>query len=222
MTEEKAALCKKYCGAVAVSWYRSPHTLRAIECLLKQGVKTNIHYVLGKNTIYEALGRLKLMEKEGGFPKGINAVIFLLHKPIGQGSNENIVTMDNSEFKELIYLIDMHRFPYKIGFDSCTVPALLTTRNTDFVCLDTCEGGRWSAYISADMQMLPCSFAHEMKEYRVSLKEHTIKEVWDSEAFEDFRNCFKRACPGCEKRGLCMGGCPILPEIVLCGEKISQ
>lgn len=222
MTEEKAALCKKYCGAVAVSWYRSPHTLRAIECLLKQGVKTNIHYVLGKNTIYEALGRLKLMEKEGGFPKGINAVIFLLHKPIGQGSNENIVTMDNSEFKELIHLIDMHRFPYKIGFDSCTVPALLTTRNTDFVCLDTCEGGRWSAYISADMQMLPCSFAHEMKEYRVSLKEHTIKEVWDSEAFEDFRNCFKRACPGCEKRGLCMGGCPILPEIVLCGEKISQ
>lgn len=29
LTEEAAALCKRYCGAVAVSWYRSDYTLRA-------------------------------------------------------------------------------------------------------------------------------------------------------------------------------------------------
>lgn len=51
MTSEIAALCKKYCGAVAVSWYRSEYTLRAIQMLLDAGVKTNIHYVVGKNTI---------------------------------------------------------------------------------------------------------------------------------------------------------------------------
>ena len=43
MTPELAALCKKYCGAVAVSWYRSDYTLSAIQMLLDAGVKTNIH-----------------------------------------------------------------------------------------------------------------------------------------------------------------------------------
>ena len=34
MTPEIAALCKQYCGAVAVSWYRSEYTLAAIKMLL--------------------------------------------------------------------------------------------------------------------------------------------------------------------------------------------
>ena len=42
MTPEIAALCKQYCGAVAVSWYRSEYTLNAIRMLLDAGVKTNM------------------------------------------------------------------------------------------------------------------------------------------------------------------------------------
>ena len=48
MTEGIAQKCQKYCGAVAVSWYRSRYTERAIEMLTKAGVKTNIHYVLSR------------------------------------------------------------------------------------------------------------------------------------------------------------------------------
>lgn len=51
MTSRIADLCKKYCGAVAVSWYRNEYTQKAIRLLLDAGVKTNIHYVLGKNSI---------------------------------------------------------------------------------------------------------------------------------------------------------------------------
>jgi sulfatase maturation enzyme AslB (radical SAM superfamily) len=29
----------------------------------------------------------------------------------------------------------------------------------------------------------------------------------------------KNACPTCSKRTLCMGGCPLVPEIVLCNRK---
>ena len=90
MTPEIAALCKQYCGAVAVSWYRSSYTLAAIQMLLDAGVKTNIHYVLGQNSIDEAIARL---EKDD-FPKGINAVIFLLHKPAGQGTRGNMLAVD--------------------------------------------------------------------------------------------------------------------------------
>lgn len=53
-TDEIVSLCKEYCGAVAISWYRQPHTLRAIQMLLDAGIKTNIHYVLGQNSIDEA------------------------------------------------------------------------------------------------------------------------------------------------------------------------
>lgn len=91
MTPEIARLCKQYCGAVAVSWYRSTYTEKAIELLLEAGAKTNIHYVLGRNSIDEAIKRLK----EDDFPKGINAVVFLLHKPVGQGTEENVLSVDD-------------------------------------------------------------------------------------------------------------------------------
>lgn len=44
MTPEIAKLCKQYCGAVAVSWYRSEYTLNAIQMLLDAGVKTNMRW----------------------------------------------------------------------------------------------------------------------------------------------------------------------------------
>ena len=91
MTPEIAKICKRYCGAVAVSWYRSEYTLKAIQMLLEAGVKTNIHYVLGQNSIDEAIDRLK----RNDFPNGINAVIFLLHKPAGQGTKANVLSFDD-------------------------------------------------------------------------------------------------------------------------------
>lgn len=216
MTEEIASLCKAFCGAVAISDYRSDYTLRAINLLLAAGVKTNIHYVLNKNTVSEALEKLK----NETFPKEINAIVFLLHKPVGLGTLENMITLENEEFGELIKLINSGNAPYKIGFDSCTVPALINNLGTiDPDSLDTCEGGRWSAYIAPDMKMLPCSFDNQEQRWAVDLKTHTIKEAWDSEVFEDFRNHFRTSCTSCPKRNNCMGGCPIRPEIVLCDQK---
>ena len=117
-------------------------------------------------------------------------------------------------------VVDKNDFPYKIGFDSCSIPALINFTNTiDLDSLDTCEGARWSAYITADMKMLPCSFDNQEQHWAVDLKQYTIKEAWESDAFENFRQHFMTACPTCEKRKFCMGGCPIRPEIVLCDKK---
>ena len=87
ITEEIAKLCSQYCGAVAISWYRSEYTLRAIKMLADAGVKTNIHYVLNKYTVDEAVERLVSHR----FPDGINALVFLLHKPVGLGKAENMI-----------------------------------------------------------------------------------------------------------------------------------
>ena len=125
-TDEIVSLCKEYCGAVAISWYRQEHTYRAIQMLLDAGVKTNIHYVLGNNSIDEAIERLQ----KNDFPKGINAIIFLLHKPVGLGQESNVLQVDNPKVKEFFEIIDTTTFDFKIGFDSCTVPALINfTKN---------------------------------------------------------------------------------------------
>ena len=215
MTSGIAELCRKYCGAVAVSWYRSRYTDRAIDILLQAGVRTNVHYVLDTRTLKEAVRLLK----EDGFPKGINAVVFLLYKPGGLGTREYIITERTEHLKEFFALIDRGGYPFKIGFDSCTVPGLLRySKATDPASIDTCEGGRWSAYITPDMQMLPCSFDNQQMHWAMDLRKHTIEEAWNSQRFSEFRKIMADACPECDKRESCMGGCPICPEIVLCGQ----
>lgn len=211
MTPQIAKICKKYCGAVAVSWYRSEYTLKAIDMLLDAGVKTNIHYVLGNNSINEAIERLK----EDTFPDGINAVIFLLHKPAGQGTKANVLTFTDPRVRTFFSFLD-RRHPYKTGMDSCNVPGSIHyCKNVLPESLNTCEGGRFSCYISADMYITPCSFDQE-KKYYVPLRGSTIEEAWNSEPFEAFRSRMRSACPACEKKDLCMGGCPLMPEIVFC------
>lgn len=89
--------------------------------LIEAGVKTNIHYVLHTKSIEEAMYRLK----EGKFPQGVNAIVFLLHKPVGLGTKEKTIGLENKEFSEFIKCISEEDLKYKVGFDSCTVPALI-------------------------------------------------------------------------------------------------
>ena len=212
LTPVLASICKKYCGAVAVSWYRSEYTLNAIQMLLDAGVKTNIHYVLGKNSIDEALERMK----RNDFPDGTNAVVFLLHKPAGQGSQMNVLDYSDPRVAKFFSEVDKHH-PFKVGLDSCNVPGAINfCKNILPESLDTCEGGRYSCYIGADMVMVPCSF-DQSKHFKVQLDEHTsIEDAWNSKPFEWFRSIMHDACPQCEKKSLCMGGCPLMPEIVFC------
>ncbi|MCR4286047.1 MAG: SPASM domain-containing protein [Candidatus Kaiserbacteria bacterium] len=219
LTDEEVSLTKQYCGAVAVSWQRGQHTRDAIYKFLDAGCKTNIHYVLGNFSIDEAL------EKIDGcfdaFPSGINAVVFLAHKPVGLGDEEEVLKAGNPKVKEFFSIIDNKKdFPFKIGFDSCSVPGILNyTSKIDKASIDTCEGARWSMYISADMVALPCSFDQDHR-WGVKLGDNTtIQNAWNGAYFEDFRGSFKKSCPSCTNRIDCMGSCPIKRQIVLCDRK---
>lgn len=218
LTKEKAKLIKKYCGAAAVSWYRNDYTQSAIEMFLAEGIKTNIHFVLDNNSIDEAIDILQ----EKKLPKGINRIIFLLFKPVGQGSGSAALTINNPKVMEFFNLFDSEYGLKHGGFDSCCVPAVINyTHKIDRNCFDTCEAARYSAYITPDMKILPCSFEQENM-WAVDLKKFTIEEAWNSKEFEQFRNIQKNACTSCNKRELCLGGCPIKSEIVLCETKLSQ
>ena len=221
LTPEEVEITKKYCGAVACSEYRSDYTRKAIKMFIDAGIKTNIHYVLGNNTIDEAIDKLK----NNSFDKGVNAVIFLLHKPIGQGRQSNVLKVDDPKVKEFYETIDkvMAKLDVKIGFDSCNVPALVNfNKNIMEESIDTCEAGRFSAYIDSNLNMIPCSFDNQDLKWSVNLREHSVKEAWESKQFEKFRDSFRNSCTSCKSKPNCLGGCPITREIVLCNRKTLE
>ena len=213
LTPEKAQLIKKYCGAAAVSWYRSDHTQQAIRLLVEAGVHTNIHYVLGNQSIDEAL----VMIREKKIPAGISRVIFLLHKPVGLGTQANVLDVLDPRVQEFFALFNDDANCQMAGFDSCCVPGLLNMAiKVHPASLEPCEGGRFSAYITPDLQIMPCSFDQKMR-WSVDLRGQTILEAWNSPVFESFRQRMRDRCPDCALKELCQGGCPVVPEIVLCG-----
>ena len=216
LTDDEVRITKENCGAVAISEYRSEYTRRAIKMFVDTGMKVNIHYVLGNNTIDEAIYKLS----SNGFDKGINAVIFLMHKPVGLGSQENVLKVGDKRVKEFFKLIDDNSTDFKIGFDSCSCSGIINfTEKINRDSMDYCEGSRYSAYIDAQMNMIPCSFGNQDSKWFVDLNKFTIKEAWNSEVFERFRNSLKYSCKNCSDRSSCGGGCPIVNEITLCDRK---
>lgn len=226
MTPEKAEICKKFTGAVAISSYSrlksdmtesTSVTNNAINMLIEAGVKTSMHFVLGNNTIDEAIIRLK----NNLFPQGLNAVIFLLHKNVGLGSDANVLRCNDSRVIEFFNIIDNNKFDFSVGFDSCSIAGILNfCKNINPMSIDTCEGGRYSMYISADMVAYPCSFDNQDKIYAYQMdKNHGVIDAWNSEQFERFRSHLRNSCPNCSKRNECMGGCPLRKNIVLCNDK---
>lgn len=208
-------IAKEFCGSIAASWYRQEHTLKALDMLISAGVKTNIHYVLGNFSIDEAIEKLEDLT----FPDGINAVIFLLHKPVGMATQADVLQPDDPKVHRFFELVDKGDYPFKIGFDSCSVPGVLNfTKDIHLDSIDTCEGARWSMYITPDCVALPCSFDQEHK-WGFDLKGSSIKEAWDSEQFEDFRSRMRNSCSGCSVHQHCRSGCPIKQEIVLCNRE---
>ncbi len=212
LTASAARLSAQYCGAVAISWYGAAYTRRAIDMLLEAGVKTNVHFVLGNDTIEEAM---RLIEQDG-FPRGINKVVFLLHKPVGLGRRANVLSPFDGRVKRFFSLFNDSRLCNMAGFDSCSVPALVNFAPAIHpATFDACEGGRFSAYVSPDMKMLPCSFDQDYR-WAVDLRSSTMVQAWRSPRFGEFRGRLAARCHQCESREQCLGGCPIAGEIVLC------
>ena len=207
LTDDEISLMKKYCGAVAVSFYSkikpdgmesNPHTINAIERLVRAGCCTNVHFVLSKQSIVEATYRLK----NNLFPKGINAVIFLLYKPVGQAQVDKMLTIDDQEYIGFLENLDSTDHPFKIGFDSCQSPAI--SRLCTSVAkesLEFCEAARFSMYIDCDLNAFPCSFGHDNVAYSVNLHENSIEAAWGSEEFQRFRNTQEEVCEGCSTKG---------------------
>lgn len=221
LTDSEVKLIMKYCGAVAVSWYSrlnnrketNPETIKTVERLIQTGCTTNIHYVVSKDTIDEAIIRLE----QNLFPEGINAVVFILYKPVGNGVEEKVLKNTDVRLEKFFSLVTKKKHPYRIGFDTCFTPAILCWANTiPTASIDACEAATFSMYIDSRMNCYPCSFGLWDKRISESLDDKTLREIWIGEKFTDFRVWKKTKCIGCGNRQHCQDGCRLGVDIDLC------
>lgn len=203
LTDNEAVCMGEHCGAVAVSFYSrldknlnetSNVPFDAVDSLLKAGCSVNIHFVLSKRTIRDAIFRLNNKR----FPAGISSVIFLLYKAVGEGRECDVLDIQGNDYLAFLDLVQNNDFDFSIGFDTCQTPYI--RKNCKKVwngSIEACESGRFSMYIDCDFSAHPCSFSTSNKEFRVDLNSFSIEDAWNSYQFESFRHKQEQICNGC-------------------------
>jgi len=214
LSKSEVDIIKNNFGACAVSEYRSKYTRKAIALLIEAGVKTNIHFVLSNNSIDEAINKLE----NNSFDKGVNAIIFLLHKNIGLGSKANVLRYNDEKVKRFFELADdTKERPFKIGFDSCSTSGIVTfMKNVLPESVEPCESAKFSMYVDAQMNAMPCSFCNSDKKWYESLNEKSIQDAWNGDIFNKFRSFSNGACSSCSLNKNCMP-CYAVDGLSLCG-----
>jgi len=205
---------KKYCGAVAVSAYEPFEELFiAVQKLIDVGIKTNIHFLLTSRTINTAVNWLMNPPK---ILNQINAIVFLNYKPIGRNPASSLL-LKNSQDVSIFFNLVQRKYPFKIGFDGCSISGITKNMNISPIFTDGCEAGRFSMYISEEMKMYPCSFMID-KIKGIDVSVDNIQKEWvENEAFRGLREkTHSTHCNKCDVFSLCSGGCQIFPEINLC------
>ena len=105
----------------------------------------------------------------------------------------------------------------KIGFDSCSVPGIVSWMNVNSTLVEPCESARFSAFISEDLRMYPCSFMANTGLFG-DLRSDSLTDIWRNHSvFVTHREKLAHnKCIGCHARNLCNGGCVFIPEINQC------
>ncbi len=219
LTDDIIYYSKKYCGAVAVSYYEPLDEFEfAIRKLIDNGIKTNVHFLLTSLSLNAAIG---ILEYPPAYMSGINSIIFLNYKPVGNHSDDSLLLKKNDKVNEFFNLVKKHNSNnFKIGFDSCTISGIVTNLYVNKIFIDSCEAGRFSAYISEEMKLYPCSFMESASE-PINLRKTPLLEAWQNGfEFNKIRKSINNnACiNNCDLEKICNGGCPVFREINLCSK----
>jgi radical SAM protein with 4Fe4S-binding SPASM domain len=213
LTDTILEATKKYCGAIAISAYEPFSFLSdTIERVKAFKIKLNLHFLLNKNSIETAIEWLK---NPPSFLEGINAIIFLNYKPIN--SSSELLLNKSDLITHFFDLVSQHKETFKIGFDSCSISGIVSCMKVNSIFIEHCEAARFSAFISEDLKMYPCSFMVGTPNYG-NLKEQSFQKIWkENHAFLNQRDkILNNKCNSCDQRENCMGGCVFLDEINLC------
>ncbi|RZR42784.1 radical SAM/SPASM domain-containing protein [Vibrio vulnificus] len=219
LSDEILDTTRKHCGAVAVSAYPPyDQTATTIKKLADYGIKTNVHFILDAESINTAIHWLKHPPE---YLAGINAIVFLNYKPSGRKVFEKKLLRNSAILDEFFELATSPQRKMKVGFDACCVSAVFARTNANTSMVDACDAGRFSLYVSEDLKVYPCSFQVAVAEGNLLDDNTTLLDIWTkSRNMAAFRNYFSSdRCGKCNHRSVCMNGCPIFDELVVCGHR---
>lgn len=178
-------------------------TFDAIQKFISNGIKTNIHFIYSKHSHDLAIDIINGKDVWNGKVdlKKLNAVIFLLFKPAGAGS-ELKWSPSKAQLHSFSNIVFNPKCKFKIGMDSCLINHVLQyfePNKLQRMSIDSCEGARMSAYITPDMRMMPCSFA-DKRDWSIPIDDiKDINWIWnESKTFNKFREILKQkqcSCP---------------------------
>lgn len=207
---------KNKVGAVAISTSRAQEiSVDKIKLLTDEEIKTNIHFVLDNQSIYDAIDILN--GKYNDILKGLNGVVFLTYKPKGRANLDKCLKMDE-KLNDFIELVDKNMADTRIGFDACFVPLLMNNTSVNVDYIDSCECGFFSVYIDEKLNVKPCSFANDDR-FSYNLMKYDFNDIWIKK-YDDYRkNIMKNNCKNeCKNKDNCRGKCAYYEAIGFCYE----
>lgn len=207
ISNETADRIAMWFGACSVSYHGDKDVCcNSVKKLVDSGMnQVNIHFVLSKESMYEAITVMSEMCSDYRL-RGLNAIVFLSLKKIGRAKDNGMEILAQDEFDKVIDYAQQHHIRY--GMDSCSACKYLKYIDThkdmvkyaDFV--EPCESfSVFSAYVSVDAKYYPCSFAEcetgWENGFDVLGEEDFVKDIWNSEkmikarekSLECNRNC---------------------------------
>jgi radical SAM protein with 4Fe4S-binding SPASM domain len=214
LTDTILAATSELCGAMAVSYYPSNgndfYENLFARCSYYQ-IKTNLHLIISAGTV-DAIELL--LEYPPSWFEKVNACVFLNYKPVGRGvghGDKEVLCYNRAEK----FFRKVSESKKKIGFDSCSISGIARWLDVRHELVEACEAARFSAFISEDLKMYPCSFMVGSDTFG-NLRKESMKEIWtENKAFIEQRKQYggDTACMNCSMKSICQGGCRFLPEI---------
>ncbi len=186
---------------------------RKIKLLAEAGIKTNLHFILDKESIDEAI---KILHgKYNKLLENINGVVFLTYKPRGRATPDRCLAVDET-FREFTALINENQCTARIGFDACFVPVLMKDTGVNVDYIDSCECGFFSVYIDENLNVKPCSFA-DNDDYSYNLREYAMQDIWEKKYAEYRKRISNQKCLNeCKNKENCHGKCYYFDALSFC------
>lgn len=215
LSDEILRATADYCGAMAVSIYPpfDEDYYNGILMKIKSyGIRVNLHAIIRED--YLNLWT-KWLKEPPVFLENVNAIIFLNYKPIGK-DGDTLLPRDKDRVEKFFRAANDCKI-VKVGFDSCSISGIVRWMNVPKVLIESCEASRFSAFISEDMKMYPCSFMVG-KNWCGDLRKESLIDIWQkNKHFRKFRdNALSVKCSGCQYADVCKGGCRLFEEINFC------
>ena len=201
-----------FCGAVAVSAYEPYENLvSSLQSLKRFGITTSIHFTVSKINVCTIIDWL--LNGHEVFDLADN-LVFLNYKPAGRGGHLCHL-LSCEELLRFFSAVTGFKGRCRIGFDSCFIAAVCRGMKIDERFYDACEGGRFSAYISEDLKLFPCSFFPSQLAV-ADLRTSSLAEGWQKLVAQNKAGAISHSCSCCTHFDLCRGGCLLFPEINYC------